>query len=132
MGTDATQIYHDHHDEHHVSRGDCMAMFNLAERVHTVEESKELNRRHGPMIIISASGMLAGGRVMHHVASFGPDPRNAIVLSGFQAGGTPGAVLAGGGRNLRLFGRDVEIKEEVVQLEAIGSAECRDRAGPAV
>src|SRR3546814_9021954 len=68
-------------------------------------------RRHGPMIIISASGMLAGGRVMHHVASFGPDPRNAIVLSGFQAGGTRGAVLARGERHLRLFGRDVEIKD---------------------
>ena len=119
MGTDATQIYHDHHDEHHVSREDCQAMFNLAERVHTVEESKELNRRNGPMIIVSASGMLAGGRVMHHVASFGPDPRNAIVLTGFQAGGTRGAVLARGERTLRLFGRDVEIRAEVVQLEGM-------------
>lgn len=119
MGTDATEIYHNHHDEHHVSREDCMAMFNLAERVRTVEESKELNRRHGPMIIISASGMLAGGRVLHHVASFGPDPRNAIVLSGFQAGGTRGAVLARGERHLRLFGRDVEINAEVIQLEGM-------------
>src|SRR3546814_19489575 len=71
------------------------------------------------MIIISASGRLAGVRVMHHVASFGPDPRNAIVLSGFQAGGTRGAVLARGERHLRLFGRDVEIKAEVVQLEGM-------------
>lgn len=119
MGTDATEIYHHHHDEHHVSWEDCKAMFNLAERVRTVEESKELNRRSGPMIIISASGMLAGGRVLHHVASFGPDPKNAIVLSGFQAGGTRGAVLARGERHLRLFGRDVEIRAEVIQIEGL-------------
>lgn len=119
MGTDATEIYHHHHDEHHVSWEDCKAMFNLAERVRTVEESKELNRRSGPMIIISASGMLAGGRVLHHVASFGPDPKNAIVLSGFQAGGTRGAVLARGERHLRLFGQDVEIRAEVIQIEGM-------------
>src|SRR3546814_5606804 len=71
------------------------------------------------MIIISASGRLAGVRVMHHVASFGPDPKNAIILSGFQAGGTRGAVLARGERHLRLFGRAVEIQAEVVQLEGM-------------
>ena len=119
MGVDATAIYHNHHDEHHVSWDDCKAMFDLAERVRTVEESKELNRRNGPMIIISASGMLAGGRVLHHLVSFGPDPKNAIVLSGFQAGGTRGAVLARGGRHLRLFGREIDILAEVIQLEGM-------------
>jgi metallo-beta-lactamase family protein len=116
---DATAIYHNHHDEHHVSWDDCKAMFDLAERVRTVEESKELNRRNGPMIIISASGMLAGGRVLHHLVSFGPDPKNAIVLSGFQAGGTRGAVLARGERHLRLFGREIDIQAEVIQLEGM-------------
>lgn len=119
MGVDATAIYHNHHDEHHVSWDDCKAMFDLAERVRTVEESKELNRRNGPMIIISASGMLAGGRVLHHLVSFGPDPKNAIVLSGFQAGGTRGAVLARGERHLRLFGREIDIRAEVIQLEGM-------------
>lgn len=119
MGVDATAIYHNHHDEHHVSWDDCKAMFDLAERVRTVEESKELNRRVGPMIIISASGMLAGGRVLHHLVSFGPDPKNAIVLSGFQAGGTRGAVLARGERHLRLFGREIDIRAEVIQLEGM-------------
>ena len=119
MGTNATDIYHRHHDEHHVSREDCKAMFDLAERVRTVEESKELNRRIGPMIIISASGMLAGGRILHHVASFGPDPKNAIVLSGFQAGGTRGAALVRGEQSLRMFGREVPIRAEVVQLEGL-------------
>ena len=130
MGVDATAIYHNHHDEHHVSWDDCKAMFDLAERVRTVEESKELNRRNGPMIIISASGKLAGGRVLHHLVSFGPDPKNAIVLSGFQAGGTRGAVLARGERHLRLFGREIEIRAEVIQLEGIsGHADANELLG---
>jgi len=71
------------------------------------------------MIIISASGMLTGGRILHHVASFGGDRRNAILLSGFQAGGTRGAALAAGARQLRMFGRDVTIEAEVVQLASM-------------
>ena len=70
------------------------------------------------MIIISASGMLTGGRVLHHLQAFGSDARNAILLSGFQAGGTRGAALAAGADHLRMFGRDVPIRAEVVQLES--------------
>jgi len=130
MGTNATDIYHRHHDEHDISWEDCKAMFDVAERVRTVEESKELNRRVGPMIIISASGMLAGGRILHHVASFGPDRKNAIVLSGFQAGGTRGAALVRGDRSLRLFGREVPIRAEVIQLEGLsGHADADELLG---
>ncbi|MBC2861637.1 MBL fold metallo-hydrolase [Stappia sp. 28M-7] len=118
MAVDATEIYHRHHDEHHVSREDCVAMFEIAKRVNTVEQSKELNTRQGPMIIVSASGMLTGGRILHHLASFGGDRRNTILLSGFQAGGTRGAALAGGARTLRMFGREFPIEAEVVQLNS--------------
>jgi len=118
MAVNATEIYHRHHKEHHVSREDCVAMFEIAKRVNTVEQSKDLNTRHGPMIIISASGMLTGGRILHHLVSFGGDRRNTILLSGFQAGGTRGAALAGGAQSLRMFGRDVPIEAEVVQVES--------------
>lgn len=118
MAIDATEIYHGHHEEHHVAWEDCLAMFKIAKRVTSVEESKRLNTQHGPMIIISASGMLTGGRILHHLASFGGDPRNAILLSGFQAGGTRGAALAAGADSLRMFGRDFPIRAEVIQLEA--------------
>lgn len=117
MAVDATDIYHRHHEEHHVSWEDCVNMFRLAKRVNTVKQSKALNTRQGPMIIISASGMLTGGRILHHLISFGGDRRNAIILSGFQAGGTRGASLAGGARSLRIFGREHRIDAEVVQLE---------------
>ena len=119
MGANATDIYHRHHGEHRVSRDDCKAMFGLAERVRTVEESKALNRLTTPKIIISASGMLTGGRILHHVVSFGQDPKNAIVLSGFQAGGTRGAALVQGKRTLRIFGDEIPIRAEVIQLEGL-------------
>ena len=118
MAIDATDIYHRFHDEHHVTAEECRAMYELATMVRTVEESKALNLRHGPTIILSASGMLTGGRVLHHLEAFAPDPRNAILLSGYQAGGTRGAALVGGADRLRMFGREVPIRAEVVQLES--------------
>ncbi|MCB1608062.1 MAG: MBL fold metallo-hydrolase [Xanthomonadales bacterium] len=118
MAIDATEIYHRHHDEHHVSVEDCRGMYELATFVHTAEESKELNLRHGPMVIISASGMLSGGRVLHHLEAFGSDSRNLILMSGYQAGGTRGAALAGGARSLRMFGREVEIRAKVAALDS--------------
>jgi len=137
MAVDATDIYHRHHEEHHVTWEDCVNMFRLAKRVNTVEESKALNTLRGPMIIISASGMLTGGRILHHLVSFGGDRRNAIVLSGFQAGGTRGASLAAGLRTLRIFGQERLIKAEVVQLETFSGHADSDElidwmaAGPA-
>ncbi|WP_350224913.1 MBL fold metallo-hydrolase RNA specificity domain-containing protein [Arthrobacter sp. efr-133-TYG-104] len=73
------------------------------------------------MIIISASGMLTGGRILHHLEAHGPDPKNALVLSGYQAGGTRGATLAAGARELRTFGQDVPMKAEVVQIEGFSA-----------
>lgn len=117
MAINATDIYHRYHEEHHVSDAECLAMYELATMVRTVDESKALNERHGPMIIISASGMLTGGRVLHHLLAFGSDSRNAILLSGYQAGGTRGALLAGGAEQLRIFGREVPIRAEVVAMQ---------------
>lgn len=118
MAINATDIYHRYHDEHHVTDAECQAMYELATMVRTVDESKALNRRRGPMIIISASGMLTGGRVLHHLEAFAPDSRNAIVLSGYQAGGTRGAALVGGAERLRMFEQEVPIRAEVVPLQS--------------
>lgn len=118
MAIDATDLYHRHHDEHHVTDAECRAMYELATMVRSAEESKALNRQRGPMIIISASGMLSGGRVLHHLKAFGQDSRNAILLAGYQAGGTRGAALIRGERTLRLFGQTVPIKAEVVAMES--------------
>jgi metallo-beta-lactamase family protein len=121
MAVDASLIYQRHESEHRVSAAEFDAMYSLATLVRTVDDSKLLNLRGGPMIIISASGMIEGGRILHHIAAYGSDPRNAIVLSGFQAGGTRGAKLARGERSLRIFGRDVPITAEVVQMESLSA-----------
>ena len=102
-------------------RLDPAALATMARHVRIVEspeESKALSRGQGPMIIVSASGMATGGRVLHHLTAFAPEARNAIVLSGFQAGGTRGAALANGARSLRIYGQDVQVGAEVVQLSA--------------
>lgn len=119
MAIEATNIYQRHHDEHQVSLQECQAMYSVATMVRSVEESKALNQRKGPMIIISASGMLTGGRVLHHLEAFGADANNAIVLSGYQAGGTRGAALVRGTDSLRMYGRDVPIHAEVCMLETL-------------
>lgn len=118
MATDVTVLYRQFAGQHRLTAEQLDAMRRMTRIVRSVDESKALNRRKGPMIIISASGMLTGGRVLHHLIAFAGDPKNAIVLCGYQAGGTRGAALAGGAKSLRIYGRDVTISAEVAQLQA--------------
>ncbi|HZO81628.1 MAG TPA: MBL fold metallo-hydrolase [Candidatus Binataceae bacterium] len=84
----------------------------------TVEESIGLNFVGGPAIIISASGMATGGRVLHHLANRLPDPRNTVILVGYQADGTRGRRLLAGEPEVKMLGRYVPVKAEVVNVEA--------------
>ena len=118
MAAEVGALYRRFADLHRLGPAELDALQAVAHTVAGVEESRQLNRRKGPMIIVSASGMATGGRVLHHLVAFAPDPRNAIVLSGFQAGGTRGASLAAGAPSIRIFGEDVKVGAEVVQLGA--------------
>ena len=118
MATDVTALYREYPRLHRLDSAALDAMRRVTRVINSVEESKALNRHKGPMIIVSASGMATGGRVLHHLVAFAPDPRNAIVLCGYQAGGTRGAAIAAGARAVRIFGQDVAINAEVVQLSA--------------
>lgn len=118
MATNVTALYSGHPREHRLTAAQLDALAHNTRIINSVEESKALNLRKGPMIIVSASGMLTGGRVLHHLVAFASDPRNAILLSGFQAGGTRGARLAAGERTVRIFGQDVPVNAEVIQLES--------------
>jgi metallo-beta-lactamase family protein len=80
----------------------------------TAAESQALNEPRHPCIIISASGMASGGRVVHHLAHQLGDRRNTVVLTGFQAVGTRGHDLLTGARQLKLLGRYVPVRAEVV------------------
>ncbi|GAA1448875.1 MBL fold metallo-hydrolase RNA specificity domain-containing protein [Leifsonia poae] len=121
MAVNASDIYGRYPQEQRISSHEFKAMYSLATLVRTVDESKLLNLRGGPAVIISASGMLEGGRILHHIVAYGSDPRNAIVLTGFQAGGTRGAALQRGERTLRIYGRDVSIRAEVLTLQTLSA-----------
>jgi metallo-beta-lactamase family protein len=121
MAVNAAQMYQRHPEEQRVGTAEYAGLYDAATLVHSVDESKLLNLRGGPMIIISASGMLTGGRILHHLQAYGSDRRNAIILTGYQAGGTRGAALERGERTLRIFGRDVPIRAEVLQLESLSA-----------
>lgn len=85
--------------------------------VRSTEESIELNDPTMPSIIISSSGMATGGRVLHHLEHMLPDPRNAVVLAGYQAEGTRGRSLLDGATHLKMHGRQVAVRAEVLQDE---------------
>lgn len=121
MAINATAMYRHHREEHRLKQDEYEAMYKLPIMTRTADDSRLLDLRGGPMIIISASGMLTGGRILHHLESYGTDPRNAIVLSGYQAGGTRGAALADGAKELRIYGQDVPIRAEVVQIEGFSA-----------
>jgi metallo-beta-lactamase family protein len=121
MAVDATEIYHNFRAEHRLSMDACKAACTVAQFINTPEESKALNDKPGPMIIISASGMATGGRVVHHLKAFAPDPRNMILFAGFQAGGTRGAAMIGGAQTIRIHGEDIPVRAEVVNIGGLSA-----------
>lgn len=121
MAVDATEIYHRHHAEHTLSLEDCLGMYKAARMVRTAEESKALAGLTFPAVIVSASGMATGGRVLHHLRNLAPDRRNTIILAGYQAGGTRGARLQGGERSLRIHGEDIAVRAEVISLPGMSA-----------
>lgn len=124
MGASATRFYAKHKQEHDLE------MQRLAEDkrnalsthrfklIHGREDSKGLNRLHEPAVIISASGMATGGRIMHHLYHHLPNPKNTVVLVGYQAEGTRGRRLQNGEKTLRLLGEDVPVN---AKIETVGS-----------
>jgi metallo-beta-lactamase family protein len=123
MALSATDLYLKHVEDHDLEftredsggKGDPLDVhqFHLTR---TADESKQINNVKTPCIIVSASGMVTGGRVMHHLAQRLPDSRNAVILAGFQAQGTRGRALQEGAKTLRLFGQEVAVNAEVVSL----------------
>jgi len=121
MATDVTALYERFSNEHRLSRDECRAMSRSVTFINSVEESKHLNSLHHPMIIIAASGMATGGRVIHHLRAFAPDPRNLILFSGYQAAGTRGAAMLGGAAEIRIHGQDIPVRAEVAALSTLSA-----------
>lgn len=121
MAADATALYHEHRKDHRLDDEQCRAMCHAAKIVNSVEESKALNLQRMPMVIIAASGMATGGRVLHHLKAFASDPRNTILFAGFQAGGTRGAAMLGGVDAIKIHGEYVPLRAQVVQIENLSA-----------
>jgi metallo-beta-lactamase family protein len=123
MALSATDLYLKYREDHDLEftredndgKGDPLDVhkFHLTR---TVDESKQINNVKTPCIIISASGMVTGGRVMHHLVQRLPDPRNTVILAGFQAQGTRGRSLQEGAKTIRIFGQEVPVNAEIVEL----------------
>lgn len=121
MAVDATRIFWEHRGEHRLSREESEATCRIARVANTVEESQALNNLRMPAVIIAASGMATGGRVLHHLKAFAPDPRNTILFSGFQAGGTRGAAMLAGAPTVKIHGQEVPVNAEVAMLDMLSA-----------
>lgn len=121
MAVNATELYRRHADYHRLTSKECGHVFDVAEFVNSVEASKRLNQRKGPMVVISASGMLTGGRVLHHLKAFAPDRKNAILLPGYQPPGTRGHALVEGATRVKVHGEYVAVRAEVKQLDVFSA-----------
>ncbi len=118
MAINITDIYIRHRADHDLKQQADLDPLNVHE-VHmtrTVEESKAINNVVSPCIIISASGMITGGRVLHHLARRLPDSRSAVLLVGYQAEGSGGCLLQQGAKYLRIHGEEVPVRAEVVEI----------------
>lgn len=121
MAINATELLHSHIGEHRLTAEQCTDSCGIATYVREAEDSKRLTNNPVPKIIISASGMATGGRILHHLKRFAPEHRNTIVLAGFQAGGTRGAALRDGARELKIHGQMVPVRAEVVSFDMLSA-----------
>ncbi len=113
MAMNVNALFLEYHKLHKLSESESKQLCEVATYVQSVDESKNLNKKSGPMVIISASGMVSGGRVLHHIKQFGPFSKNIILLTGFQAAGTRGEALEHGADEIKIHGEYIPINAEV-------------------
>jgi metallo-beta-lactamase family protein len=127
MAIDVTGIYCEHRDDFDedirplVESGECPLETRDFTVARSQEESKAINRRRGPFIVISASGMATGGRILHHLKNRLPDPRSTVLLVGYQAHGTRGRRLQDGEGAIRIFGEDVPVRARIETLHGLSA-----------
>jgi metallo-beta-lactamase family protein len=121
MAVDATELFCAHAGEHRLSELECKAMCASVEFVRTAEESKRITPLGGPMIVLSASGMASGGRVLHHLERLAPDHRNTILFVGYQAAGTRGEAMLAGADRIKIFGSYVPVRAGVAAIDSLSA-----------
>jgi len=133
MAIEVTEIYRRHPEDYDAQMAQALASgarplaTEQLRIARTVQESKAINDVRGPAVIISSSGMAAGGRILHHLAQRLPDPGTTVLLVGFQAVGTRGRALEDGATELRMFGRPVPVRAGVERIDALSAhADCAE------
>ena len=121
MAIDASEVFCQNFSDHKLSEAEARAAGGVATYVHSVEESKALNASAMPKVIIAASGMATGGRVLHHLKQYVSDPRNTILFSGFQAPGTRGALMLAGAETIRIHGSEFPVRATVDNLSMLSA-----------
>jgi metallo-beta-lactamase family protein len=121
MAGEATRVYSAHANETSLGADLWETVCADATIVDSVEGSKRIDRMSVPRVIISASGMATGGRVVHHLKVLAPDERNTILFAGYQAAGTRGATIVGGASTVKIHGGYVPIRAEVALLDNISA-----------
>jgi metallo-beta-lactamase family protein len=121
MAIDATGIFLHHRSDHRLDPKQLQLLDGEVEYVHTSHDSKALTANQMPKVIISASGMATGGRVLHHLEHYAPDARNSIVFAGFQAGGTRGAALVAGATSIKMYGHYIPVRARVHNLSMLSA-----------
>lgn len=121
MAASASELFRRHLGGHRLSAEECSWSDNAAHYVQDVEESKDLDRNRMPKVIVSASGMATGGRVLHHLKHYAPDHRNTILFAGYQAGGTRGASLVAGATSVKIHGSQVPVRAQVGSLQMLSA-----------
>jgi metallo-beta-lactamase family protein len=126
MAINATDIFRRHGSDHRLSHIQLQAMDDGVRYVRTSADSKALTANPIAKVIVSASGMATGGRVLHHLEHYAPDPKNVILFAGFQAGGTRGAAMVAGADRIKMYGGYVPVRAKVHNLSMMSAHADRD------
>lgn len=121
MAINSTKIFCQYKDEYRMSEEECHKFGNIATYINTIEDSKRLDTNRMSKIIISASGMVTGGRVLYHIKSYGSDGRNTILFTGYQALETRGRRMVEGEKEVKMLGEIIPIKAEIQMIDNISA-----------
>jgi metallo-beta-lactamase family protein len=121
MAIDATEIFRRHPEDHKLDEAQVQRLHAVARATHMPEESRAIDASDQPKIVISASGMATGGRVLHHLRRFLPDANSTVLLVGYQAAGTRGRSLLDGAEELKIHGQYVTVRARITQLQGLSA-----------
>lgn len=125
LAQDATEIYLKHPEDHQliISNGELTSPFcsKCYKTVKSPDESMILCMQNGPMIVLSAAGMLTGGRVLHHLKHRLPDSKNGVLFVGYQAEGTKGRLLQNGIKSLRIHHQEIPVEAEIFSIDSLSA-----------